>query len=101
MTSSERKGILIIAGIALAITGLGLVFSFIGSNIGHEDNKPEITTVINQDSVSSDENEMDDRQKNKKNKSDKKSSSGTKKSSKPKKTYRTRNPLDEDVTHKR
>lgn len=90
-TSSERRGILIIAILALLLIGSGVVLSLCGRP--HQI-KEEIPVIINHNELI-DSAEVIRRDKNRSNKK----ATGKKKShnTKEKKSYRRRSPLDEPV----
>ena len=88
-TPSERKGVIIIAAIALLITGIGLIPGF--NDGGSTSVAPEVEIIVPQDSVTS------GHEKNRKVKKRKNSDGSTGKKQKVKKPVRKRNPLDEPV----
>lgn len=91
LTASERRGILIVAGIALLLTGGGWIVSRC-QRPPIDVSPQEVTILMHGDSLSSDKDKM---QKKRKRKTRKDSVSSKKK--KVKKTYRQRNPLEEPV----
>ena len=90
MTSSERRGILVVAAIALLITGAGLLVPECGRN-KCEVSPEEVEVIVRGDSAGG---ESSGKMKEKREKRHKVSSSGKEKK---KKTYRRRSPRDETV----
>ena len=91
LTSSERRGVIIVAIVALLVTGLGAVVSYWGrpsipENLEEVENLSQVDTVFE-----------------KTNKKSKRESSAAKKkkkkktSTKKRKTYSRRSPIDEEV----
>ena len=91
LTSSERRGVIIVALVALLVTGLGAMVSYWGrpsipENLEEVENLSQVDTVFE-----------------KTNKKSKRESSATKKkkkkktSTKKRKTYSRRSPIDEEV----
>ena len=88
LTSSERRGVIIVASIALLITGIGAAFSLVGGNV--EDlSGSEIEIIADGDTIPA-LNQIN--KKSGKNKGQKKKSK-----TKRKTTYSERSPLDEPV----
>lgn len=103
VTSSERKGILAVAAIALIVTGIGLAASFADN---HGDSDPAVTMqVIHQNILTTDSaNSVNTDSLSTPNSNKKTKSSGRKKDSSSSgnqpKTYPRRSPLDEHVPEK-
>ena len=85
LTASERRGIIVLAIVALLITGAGVGMSFLhkGKTI---ETVPEISVLVEGDSLDNGSSSKKNRKTTKKNKK-----------TKEKKVYRRRSPLDEPV----
>ena len=90
ITSSERKGVLIIAAIALLVIALGLGFSLYKANNSYNEGII-ITTSPPQEEI------PETKKENRAKKSTKKSKSSSKKNVKKKTPQRQRNPIDEPI----
>lgn len=95
LTASERRGILVVAALALLITGAGWVVSVCQRNLPEED-MPEVEVLVRGDSVTDDGGSKKMSGKTRKKKKEKSDSLGNKSSKTPKK-YRRRSPRDEAV----
>lgn len=96
VSASERRGIIVVAALALLITGSGIITSTcsLRNRHGHE---PEITTLT----LPSSSDSLQKNDSGKSSKTDSLKKKGKKKkgnSSRTPKTYRKRNPLDETVS---
>lgn len=96
LTASERRGIIVVAALALLITGSGWVVSMCQRNMPDEE-MPEVEVLVSGDSVIDVAGGVDGKsEKTRKRKKERFDSLGNK-SSKTPKTYRRRSPRDESV----
>lgn len=93
LTASERRGIIVVASIALIITGAGWIVSMCQRNTPEEP-LPDVEVLINGDSISSDTSAVGDKKRIRRGMRNDSTKEGRKKS---RKTFRRRNPLDEGV----
>lgn len=93
VTASERRGILVVAALALAVTGCGFLMSLCNRGVP-EVPPPEVEVLVRGDSVQGKDSRGKSGKRRKRN--SKKDSVGNAGNKAPKK-YRRRNPLDEGV----
>ena len=95
-SSTERRGVIAIALVALIIIALGIGFSYFRGESGQKE-KPRITEMTEfLDTLNNDIDKPEISSNSAAEKTRKKTNSTSKKS-KTKKTYRKRNPLDEPI----